>query len=109
VDQTDVSGGVIGEAWGARFGWDVHLSDSRLAFGWDGFRFSGLQVIETKGRRKLKVAKWQPDSTILWGGPPGPRGTPASRFFLSTGISIVQGARRPTRASAAVQGGPHHH
>ena len=39
----------------------------------------------------------------LWGGPPGPRGTPSSRS-RNNGISSLQGASRPTGASAAVQG-----
>src|ERR1035441_8254768 len=38
-----------------------------------------------------------------WGGPPGPRGTPPSRC-RNYDISIMQGARRPTGASAADQG-----
>src|ERR1017187_8444237 len=40
---------------------------------------------------------------VLWGGPPGPRGTPSSRS-RNNGVSIVQGASRPTGASAADQG-----
>src|ERR1039458_2982515 len=39
----------------------------------------------------------------LWGRPPGLRGTPASRS-RNNDISIVQGANRPTGASAADQG-----
>jgi hypothetical protein len=38
-----------------------------------------------------------------WGGPPGPRGTPPSRCPNSE-IDILQGAGRPTGASAADQG-----
>jgi hypothetical protein len=62
------------------------------------------------GVDRLKpVPPLQPDATYFlagpglriprkwWGGPPGPRGTPPSR-------DILQGAGRPTRASAADQG-----
>ena len=35
--REDVEGGGA-----AGFGWDMHLSDSRLALGREGFRFSGL-------------------------------------------------------------------
>ncbi len=38
-----------------------------------------------------------------WGGPPGPRGTPSSRC-RGNDISILQGASRPTGASAADRG-----
>ena len=38
-----------------------------------------------------------------WGGPPGPRGTPSSRSRNSV-MGVLQGASRPTGASAAVQG-----
>src|ERR1039457_3303652 len=38
-----------------------------------------------------------------WGGPPGPGGTPSSRNRYND-ISILQGASRPTGASAADQG-----
>jgi hypothetical protein len=38
-----------------------------------------------------------------WGGPPGPRGTPSSRCRAND-TSIMQGAGRPTGASAADQG-----
>src|ERR1035437_9955037 len=40
----------------------------------------------------------------LWGRPPGLRGTPPSRLW-DNGASVLQGASRPTGASAAVQGG----
>src|SRR5450759_5693582 len=39
----------------------------------------------------------------LWGRPPGLRGTPSSRI-RNNGVSVLQGASRPTGASAAVQG-----
>src|ERR1019366_1584878 len=39
----------------------------------------------------------------LWGRPPGLRGTPPSRLW-DNGASVLQGASRPTGASAAVQG-----
>ena len=39
----------------------------------------------------------------LWGRPLGLRGTPPSRS-RNNGIGILQGANRPTGASAAVQG-----
>jgi hypothetical protein len=39
----------------------------------------------------------------LWGRPPGLRGTPPSRSRYNA-ISILQGASRPTGASAAVPG-----
>src|ERR1019366_8097845 len=39
----------------------------------------------------------------LWGRPPGLRGTPPSRLG-DNGASVLQGASRPTGASAAVQG-----
>ena len=38
-----------------------------------------------------------------WGGPPGPRGTPASRRRHND-IGILHGTMWPTGASAAVQG-----
>src|ERR1019366_7198661 len=38
-----------------------------------------------------------------WGGPPGPRGTPASRS-RDNDTSVTPGARRPTGASAADRG-----
>src|ERR1035438_9633628 len=40
---------------------------------------------------------------LWWGGPPGPRGTPASRC-RNNEIGILQGASRPTGASAADRG-----
>jgi hypothetical protein len=40
---------------------------------------------------------------LWWGGPPGPRGTPSSRS-RNNDRSILQGACRPTGASAADQG-----
>jgi hypothetical protein len=40
----------------AGFSWDAHISDSRLALGREGFRFSGLEVIEMMRKRKLKGA-----------------------------------------------------
>ena len=39
----------------------------------------------------------------LWGRPHGLRGTPSSRI-RNNGVSVLQGASRPTGASAAVQG-----
>src|ERR1019366_6114829 len=39
----------------------------------------------------------------LWGRTPGLRGTPSSRI-RNNGVSVLQGASRPTGASAAVQG-----
>src|SRR5476649_3081769 len=38
----------------------------------------------------------------LWGGPPGPRGSPWTRFSPTESASSAQG--KPTRASAADQG-----
>src|ERR1035437_7558344 len=43
----------------------------------------------------------------LWGRPPGLRRAPPSRI-RNNGVSVLQGASRPTGASAAVQGGPPH-
>jgi hypothetical protein len=36
----------------------MHLSDSRLASGREGLRFSGLEVIEMKRKRKSNAANW---------------------------------------------------
>jgi hypothetical protein len=49
--------------------------------------------------RKTTLETW-------WGGPPGPRGTPSSRWRHND-VSILQGTSRPTRASAADRGPPH--
>ena len=52
------------------------------------------------------AAKFLPEMRILrksWGGPPGPRRTPSSRS-RNNDISILQGASRPTGASAADRG-----
>jgi hypothetical protein len=43
-------------ALGAGIGWGVHLSASRLAFGWDGFRFADLETIENQGEKKVESA-----------------------------------------------------
>src|ERR1039457_4294227 len=66
LEHADASGGVIGKGLGgsegierrgaAGFGWGIHLSDSRLASGREGFRFSGLEVVEMKRKRKLRSA-----------------------------------------------------
>src|ERR1017187_7601850 len=37
---------VVEDGGAAGFGWDMHLSDSRLALGREGPRFSGLSLIE---------------------------------------------------------------
>jgi hypothetical protein len=58
-----IAGGLGGadegvEASGAAgFWWGMHLSDSRLALGQERFRVSGLEMIEMKRKRKLKVLR----------------------------------------------------
>jgi len=53
--------------------------------------------------RAPPAAHAAPMPRYLWGGPPGPRGTPSSRS-QSNGAGILQGAGRPTGASAADPG-----
>src|ERR1035438_5937947 len=52
-----------------------------------------------KSHEQLVLQDW-------WGGPPDPRGTPSSRC-RANGISIMQSASRPMRASHADQGVPY--
>jgi hypothetical protein len=41
-----------GAAW---FGWGMHVSDSRLALGRGGFRFSGLELVENEEEKKVEA------------------------------------------------------
>ncbi len=74
-------------------------------------RHTGVSSMQGSNRptRASAADHWARVPTIMaqarmplhwWGGPPGPRGTPPSRR-RHTGVSIIQGANRPTRASAA--------
>ena len=52
-----------GAAVGAGLGRDMHVSDSRLALGRDGFGFPGLEMIENEGGKKLKRRELVPLAT----------------------------------------------